>query len=72
MNALNSKLTAMVKIGSLNQQEAEIILKQASQNPANVLNHLDVPSYHHRVGSIAKEASSTEKTDPLYDFCFGT
>ena len=72
LSSLNSKLTAMVKAGSLREDEARTIYKQAMENPANVLNYLDVPTYQHRVGSIAKEASFSKERDPLEEFCFGT
>lgn len=66
-DSLNSKLTSMVKAGSLSNEDAAIIYKQAMQNPANVLNYLDVPTYHHRIGTIAKEAT-TSTMDPFAEF----
>ena len=69
-HALDSKLTAMVKAGSLTEKEANVIIEQTKRNPANIFNHLDIPAFNHRVGSIDKEAGSSTQTDPLYDFAF--
>lgn len=70
-DSLEMKLTTLVKAGSLSREEAQIIKRAVLQNPASVFNFLDVPAYNHTIGSVKKASfDSSQKTDPLYDFCY--
>lgn len=70
LDSLNTKLVTLIKSGSLQKQEAENIMKSAKENPANVFNFLEVPSYRYSFGNIAKQSSQAEM-DPIEMFARG-
>lgn len=65
---LTSKLNSMVKAGALSSAEAHTIMKEAAENPANVLNYLDIPNYQQKIASLSTQ-SNTVDMDPLEQFC---
>lgn len=66
--SLTSKLNAMVNAGSMTSAEAHTIIKEAAQNPANVLNYLDIPTYHQKIASLSHQMAASEEIDPLEQF----
>ena len=71
INMLSSKLNGHVKQGMFTRDQAIKIIKMASENPAKVLDYLDVPSYSASFGKISKNNGSSNEYDPLAKFVYG-
>ncbi len=70
MGALQTKMSSLVKAGSIKETEANRIIKEAKANPASIFNHLDVQTFRHHTGSVGNRGNSSDEKDPLYRFAF--
>lgn len=67
LGSLQSKLVDLEKAGHITPTEHATIYKEASENPANILKYLDVPTYNKKVGTLRSNIPSI-KRDALLEF----
>jgi DNA-directed RNA polymerase subunit F len=66
---LQEKVSYAVKIGSINTDKANRMLKEAMEDPSSALSYLDIPNtYTHKIGT---PVNKTTTKNVLYDFVMG-